>query len=65
MQNVPVEFEFKTILREIEKKKENFTVKYGSLLRSGNTVEDIGKRAISASTRVCIINYKYILNTNL
>ncbi|KAK3576783.1 hypothetical protein CHS0354_014604 [Potamilus streckersoni] len=49
--DVPVEFEFLRIIEEIKSKKVNFTAKYGPVLRSGNTAEDIGKPAIDPFKR--------------
>jgi len=46
MQDVPVEYEFLRICEEIARKKPNFKVLHGPILRSGNTSEDLGKKAI-------------------
>jgi hypothetical protein len=43
---VEVEFEFLKVLEDTLVKRPNFKCKYGLVMRSGNTLEDLGKRAI-------------------
>ncbi|KAK2180714.1 hypothetical protein NP493_430g03017 [Ridgeia piscesae] len=49
LKDIPVEYEFLAIVDEIRKKRPDFEVVYGSVMRSGNTPEDIGKRAVDPS----------------
>ncbi|XP_046372075.2 leucine-rich repeat-containing protein 74B-like [Haliotis rufescens] len=44
--DVPVEYEFLRILEDIRKKKSTFKVTHGPVMRAGNTLEDLGKKAI-------------------
>ncbi|XP_069118143.1 leucine-rich repeat-containing protein 74B-like isoform X2 [Argopecten irradians] len=49
--DVPVEFEFLRICEDIKMKRPNFKVTHGPILRSGNTMEDLGKPAIDPFKR--------------
>ncbi|XP_036363215.1 leucine-rich repeat-containing protein 74B-like isoform X2 [Octopus sinensis] len=48
--DVSVEYEFLRIVFDIKQKK-NFKAIFGHILRSGNTTEDIGKKAIEVDSR--------------
>lgn len=50
-QDVPVEFEFLRICEDIRMKRPEFKVSHGPILRSGNTMEDLGKPAIDPFKR--------------
>ncbi|XP_021367603.1 leucine-rich repeat-containing protein 74B-like isoform X2 [Mizuhopecten yessoensis] len=49
--DIPVEFEFLRICEDIKMKRTNFKVTHGPILRSGNTMEDLGKPAIDPFKR--------------
>lgn len=46
LQDVPIEFEFLRIFEDIKLKKPNFKLIHGPVISSGNTADDLGKRAV-------------------
>lgn len=46
MQGNPIEYEFLKINKELKEQKPHITIKHGTMLRSGNTKQDLGKPAV-------------------
>ncbi|KAI0212757.1 hypothetical protein LSAT2_002307 [Lamellibrachia satsuma] len=51
LKDIPVEYEFLAIVDEIRKKRPDFKIVYGAVMRSGNTPQDIGKPAVNPTAR--------------
>ncbi|XP_064602827.1 leucine-rich repeat-containing protein 74B-like [Liolophura sinensis] len=63
--DVPVEYEFLRVVEDIRLKRPDFRVINGPVLRSGNTLEDIGKPAIDPYRKkepVMVLNEHIVVN---